>query len=181
LGIVSGLIDEIGIVEYINEKLGNDTREKVSTGVIVKAMLLNGLGFILAPLYMFEQFFIWIATEHLLGEGVKPEHLNDDWLEQVMDKLYEEGLSEVFLGISLQAVWKFGVEVATGNLDIQETTDQTWSSLWWIFCAGDGDVPVWLEMASGNQSDKAKFADIWQAFQKQWTFERLCVANAANI
>jgi transposase len=58
LGIVSGLIDEIGIVEYINEKLGNDTREKVSTGVIVKAMLLNGLGFILAPLYMFEQFFI---------------------------------------------------------------------------------------------------------------------------
>ncbi|NJM76900.1 MAG: DUF4277 domain-containing protein, partial [Acaryochloridaceae cyanobacterium RU_4_10] len=64
----------IGVVEYINEKLGPDSREKVSAGIIVKAMLLNGLGFVSAPLYMFEQFFTGIATEHLLGEGVKPEH-----------------------------------------------------------------------------------------------------------
>jgi hypothetical protein len=49
LGIVAGVIDAIGIVEYINEKLGEDTREKVSTGTIVKAMLLNGLGFMSAP------------------------------------------------------------------------------------------------------------------------------------
>ena len=45
LGIIAGLIDEIGIVEILNQRLGIDPREKVSTGVIVKAMLLNGLGF----------------------------------------------------------------------------------------------------------------------------------------
>ena len=50
LGIVAGLIDEIGIVEQLNKKLGVDPREKVSSGVIVKAMLLNGLGFVSAPL-----------------------------------------------------------------------------------------------------------------------------------
>lgn len=43
LGIVAGLVDEIGIVEIINQRLGIEPREKVSTGVIVKAMILNGL------------------------------------------------------------------------------------------------------------------------------------------
>ena len=32
LGIVAGLIDEIGIVELINQKLGVDNREKIATG-----------------------------------------------------------------------------------------------------------------------------------------------------
>ncbi len=30
LGIVAGLIDEIGIVEIINQKLGVDNREKIT-------------------------------------------------------------------------------------------------------------------------------------------------------
>ncbi|MEM8723666.1 MAG: DUF4277 domain-containing protein [Cyanobacteria bacterium P01_G01_bin.39] len=49
LGIIAGLIDEMGIVEQINQRLGIDSRKKVSTGVVVKAMLLNGLGFVSAP------------------------------------------------------------------------------------------------------------------------------------
>jgi transposase len=44
LGIVAGVIDEMGIVEEINKKVGRSSREKVKrTGVIVKAMILNGL------------------------------------------------------------------------------------------------------------------------------------------
>lgn len=50
-----------------------------------------------------------IATEHLLGEGVRPEHLNDDRLGRVLDKLYETGLTEVFVTVALQAARKFGV------------------------------------------------------------------------
>jgi len=48
LGIVAGLVDEIGIVEILNKRLEIDSREKVSTGVIIKAMILNGLGFVSA-------------------------------------------------------------------------------------------------------------------------------------
>jgi transposase len=70
LGIVAGLIDEIGIVSYINEKVGTDPREKVSAGIIVKAMLLNGLGFISAPLYMFEQFGRIQVPESGMREGI---------------------------------------------------------------------------------------------------------------
>jgi uncharacterized membrane protein YccC len=35
---------------------------------------------------MFEKFFTGIATEHLLGEGIKTEHLNDDRLGEVLNK-----------------------------------------------------------------------------------------------
>ncbi|MBD2364173.1 DUF4277 domain-containing protein [Anabaena minutissima FACHB-250] len=53
LGIVVGIIDDIGIVEKINELLGTDTREKVNAGEVVKAIILNGLGFVSKPLYLF--------------------------------------------------------------------------------------------------------------------------------
>ena len=48
-----------------------------------------------------------------------------------------------------------------------------------LICVGDGDIPVWLEMANGNQSDKDKFAEILTEFKQQWDFEGLCVADAA--
>ena len=53
LGIIAGIIDELGIAEEINTRIGRSSREKVSAGVMVKAMILNGLGFVSAPLYMF--------------------------------------------------------------------------------------------------------------------------------
>jgi transposase len=62
LGIVAGLIDEIGIVEIINSKLGIDPREKVTAGILVKAILINGLGFVSRPLYLFSQFFVRVAS-----------------------------------------------------------------------------------------------------------------------
>jgi transposase len=78
LGIVAGLIDEIGIVETINSKLGIDGREKISSGTVVKAILINGLGFVSRPLYLFSQFFEDKGIENLLGCGVKSNYINDD-------------------------------------------------------------------------------------------------------
>jgi Domain of unknown function (DUF4277) len=65
---VAGLVDEIGIVDILNKRLGIDSREKVSTGVIVKAMLLNGLGFVSAPLYLFGQFFQGCLVRSTVGK-----------------------------------------------------------------------------------------------------------------
>ena len=39
LGIVAGLVDEIGIVEIVNHKLGIDVREKISAGMVVKSII----------------------------------------------------------------------------------------------------------------------------------------------
>lgn len=52
MGIVAGIIAGIGVVGYINKKLGTDPREKVSAGSSSKAMLLNRLGFVSAPLHI---------------------------------------------------------------------------------------------------------------------------------
>jgi Domain of unknown function (DUF4277) len=38
LGMVAGTIDEMGIVEQINDRIGRNSREKVSAGVIVKGV-----------------------------------------------------------------------------------------------------------------------------------------------
>jgi hypothetical protein len=44
LGLIAGLVDEIGIVEEIDRKLGKHPKELVSAGQVVKAMIINGLG-----------------------------------------------------------------------------------------------------------------------------------------
>jgi transposase len=200
---VAGLVDEIGIVDILNKRLGIDPREKVSTGVIVKAMILNGLGFVSAPLDLFGQFFQGKATEKLLGEGVKPEHLNDDRLGNVMDELSTAGLSELFLEIGLAAANKFEVKRETAHLDSTSFhVDGRYESaepgaieitygysrdhrpdlkqfMMNLICVGDGDIPVLMEIVSGNQSDKVRFAQLFQDFRQQWTFEGLCVADGA--
>ncbi|MEH2246593.1 MAG: DUF4277 domain-containing protein [Nostoc sp.] len=50
LGIVAGIIDSVGLVEIINELIGQEPGEKISPGHVVKAMILNGLGFVSSPL-----------------------------------------------------------------------------------------------------------------------------------
>ena len=38
LGIIAGIVDEIGIVEVINQEIGTDLREKVSAGQVWQFM-----------------------------------------------------------------------------------------------------------------------------------------------
>lgn len=117
LGLVAGMIDEIGIVEQINQLVGEQAGEIVSPGHAVKAMILNGLGLVSAPLYLFSRFFEGKATEHLIGEGIQPQHLNDYRLGRVLDQLYCTGLSQIFTAIALVAAKKFNVATDTAHLD----------------------------------------------------------------
>jgi transposase len=57
LGLIAGIIDDMGLEEIINEVVGFDSREIVTAGQIVKAIILNGLGFVAQPLYLFPRFF----------------------------------------------------------------------------------------------------------------------------
>ena len=41
LGLVAGLSDEIGIVQKINQLVGEQPGEIVSPGLVVKAMIIN--------------------------------------------------------------------------------------------------------------------------------------------
>lgn len=206
LGIVAGVIDELGLVERINQRLGQHPYEIVSAGQVVKAMLLNGLGFVSAPLYLFEQFFVGKATEHLLGEGVLPEHLNDDRLGRVLDQLYEVGLTSLFMEIGVAAAQQYQVSLDSVHLDSSSfsvegqyehskedleaaihichgySRDQRpdlKQFMMNMMCSGDGGIPLYLGVSDGNQSDKVVFGQIITQFQQQWQWESLFVADAA--
>lgn len=206
----------------------NNGREVVSPGHAVKAMILNGLGLVSSPLYLFSKFFEGKATEHLIGKGIKPEHLNDDRLGRVMDKLYLTGLSQIFTCIALAAAKNFDVSTDTAHLDsssfhvhgeyentmpevkllakennpdapteqvINETVVPRPISITYgysrdhrpdlkqfildLICSGDGDVPLFLRVADGNEADKAVFAQILCDFKNQLNLDTLMVADSA--
>ncbi|MBW4698710.1 MAG: DUF4277 domain-containing protein [Aphanocapsa lilacina HA4352-LM1] len=127
LGIVAGIIDSIGLVQEVEQLLGTHPQERVTCAQVLKGLILNGLGFVSAPLYLFEQFFVGKArvvapttsTEHLIGPGVLPEHFNDDRLGRVLDKLYEGGTTRVFVHLALKAARRFGIKTGSApRLDI---------------------------------------------------------------
>jgi transposase len=191
-------------------------------------MILNGLGLVSAPLYLFSKFFEGKATEHLIGEGIKPEHLNDDRLGRVLDKLYLTGTSQIFTLVALAAAEKFGVVLDTLHLDSssfhlhgeyesnlpevsflhkQVNPDESdglvtkhkttpvpiritygysrdhrpdlKQFILDLIYSGDGDVPLFLRVASGNESNSAVFAQIFQEFKKQLELDALMVADSA--
>jgi transposase len=226
LGIVAGIIDSIGIVEIINELIGVEKDEKVNAGQVVKAMIINGLGFVSQPLYMFPEYFETIACEHLIGTGVKPEYLNDDKLGRVMDKLFIKGLDTIFFIIAVKAAQKFGVSLSTSHLDSssihvhgqyntslpevifenqkignnQELEEIAVKSpkeititygysrdhrpdlkqfIIEMICSGDGDIPIFLKLASGNQADSSCFGQIAAEYHKQLEVNSLIVADSA--
>jgi transposase len=117
LGLVARVVDQIGLVECIDARLGTHEDEHLSAGQVLKAMILNGLGFVSAPMYLFSRFFEDKPTEHLLGEGVRPAHLNDDKLGRVLDSLHEARLSSLFVEIASEAISRLGVDAGQLHLD----------------------------------------------------------------
>ncbi len=133
LGIIAGIVDEIGIVEIIDKEIGTDEREKVSAGKVVKAMIINCMGFLSAPLYLFSEFFEGKATEHLIGAGIKAEYLlgathaeetsarlhplNDSRIGRVLDQIYEYGITILFVKIAILMAERFKIETKIAHID----------------------------------------------------------------
>jgi transposase len=117
LGLVAGIVDELGLVELIDELVPRHKLNCLSSGQVVKAMILNCLGFLSAPLYLFSEFFTSKPVSHLLGEGAEARHLNDDRLGRVLDELHELGTTAVFLKAAVQGVKRFKVKTNQMHLD----------------------------------------------------------------
>jgi transposase len=88
LGIVAGVCREAGIAEWLDKQAGEQQR-LVSVGAATVAMILNGLGFSNRQLYLVPQYFENKPVEHLLGEGITADMLNDDCLGRTLDWIYE--------------------------------------------------------------------------------------------
>ena len=145
-----------------------------------------------------------------MAEGIQPEHLNDEPLGRVLDKLYDAGLTEIFIRVPLSAADRFGVKMDSFHLDSSSfhvhgdygtgTDDEASAQsglititygysrdhrpdlkqfildLMW---SGDGDIPLYLRVAHGNEVDSAMFGTLMAHFHKQWQIDALFVADAA--
>ena len=118
LGLVAGMFEELEIGDRIDEHIPQDFEEReVSVGQAVKAMVLNGFGFVQQRLYLTPQFFKRVPTERLIGEGVRPEHLNHGVLGRALDDLFEYGVTELFWDLAAHAAEKLGLGSRFAHLD----------------------------------------------------------------
>ena len=180
LGIVAGVCQEAGIAEWLDKQAG-DSRRSVSVGKATVAMVLNGLGFSNRQLYLVPQYFENKPVEHLLGEGITADMLNDDCLGRTLDWLYEHDVTTLFAGLALQARRRFGIQAqqlhidttsfsVSGDYATKEEGDPVPIAITYGYsrdhredlkqwmCAlattHDGDIPIFLRPLNGNSSDK---------------------------
>ena len=87
-GIVCGIYDELEIGKVIDELLPKLGQHKLAHSIVVKAMLLNCLGFTDSRLYLYSQYFETLPIERLVGPGISAFHLTDDVLGRTLDAIY---------------------------------------------------------------------------------------------
>ncbi len=187
LGLVAGMFDELGIGELVDALVPQDLEQrKISVGQALKAMVLNGLGFANRRLYLTSRFFQNKPTERLLGEGVEPEHLNDDALGKALDDLYAYGVSELYLKLAAQAASRLGITPKVAHMDTTSFhVDGDYNSdeppvedgklihitqgysrdhrpdlnqvVLELITENQASLPMMMQPLSGNSSDKATF------------------------
>jgi transposase len=118
LGLVAAMFDELGIGSMIDRSIEQDARRRqVSVGQAVKAMVLNGLGFVNQQLYLVPSFFDNKPIDRLIGPGVEAAHLNDDVLGRALDALYDVGVTPLYTLIATEAYGRLGLASPYVHLD----------------------------------------------------------------
>ena len=180
LGIVAGIYDMLGIGEVIDRALPKTRHHKLPHSVVVKAMILNTLGYSGQRLYMYTNFFKTVPVEHLLGEGVIADDITDDVLGRTLDAIFEYGATKLYNEIvnSIMQRHSLGTElihVDTTNFSVHgkyecDAPDSTDSIKITYGHAKDGrkdlkrfvlglvanqfGIPLFTQAFDGNRSDK---------------------------
>ena len=103
-GIVAGIFDQLDIAEVVDKKIPKLRHHKLTHSDVIKAMIINGLGFTSQRLYLFPEFYKKLPVERLIKEGIEPSDLNDDVLGRTLDAIYEYGPTDLFNEIVLKVM-----------------------------------------------------------------------------
>jgi transposase len=119
LGLVASVISRLKLVEKVDARLkvSKDKGAKVSMGLRLSAMILNGLGFTDDRLYLFPQFLENKPVERLLGPGVTAGDFNDDVLGRCLDAISDYGVTPFFSEIALEIGMTEGLLGSSVNFD----------------------------------------------------------------
>lgn len=181
LGLISSVIEEIGLIEKVDTLLPLETRKgvKVTMGQRVAAMILNGLGFMNDRLYLFEKFLENKPVDQLFGEEVEAAHFNDDALGRCLDAIAEHGVTKFFTKLSFDIGIEQGLIGTTmrgdtttlvlhGDYPEDSNSDEPKPKhghskakrpdlkqmVLHLATTGSAGFPIWMEPHSGNVSDK---------------------------
>lgn len=90
LGLVAGMFDELGIGDVLDRAMQHNPETRIVTvGNAVKAMVLNGLGFMNQQLYLVPKFFQNKPTQRRIAPGGDAQPLHDDTLGRALAMLYD--------------------------------------------------------------------------------------------
>jgi transposase len=193
LGIIAGVCREVGRAEWLDVQAG-EQRRSVSIGTATVAMILNGLGLSNRQLYLVPQYFENKPVEHLLGEGITADMLNDDCLGRTLDWLYAHDVTTLFAGLAFQARRRFGITAQHLHIDTTSfsvsgnyanmpeedpvpiaitygySRDHRQDLKQWMLALAtthDGDIPVFLRPLNGNSSEKEQLSAAVKAVMAQ--------------
>ena len=188
LGLVAGMFNELGIAEVIDKATQqNPEMRLVTAGHAVKAMVLNGLGFVNQQLYLVPHFFRNKPTYQLIAPAIQASHLNDDTLGRALDTLYDFGVTELYSLIAATAAKRLGLAPTFVHLDSTSFhVDGRYNSaeppdeqvihitqgysrdhrpdlnqvMLDLMVEHQAGIPVLMQPLSGNSSDKTDFGQI---------------------
>lgn len=117
LGLVSGICQDLGLVELIDSHVVCDSRSRLSYGQTVLAMLINGLGFTTRPMYLSPQFFENKPVDLLIGPGIEARDLNEHQFGKTLDAIYNYGCSRLFEQLGSSIFLSEGLDFGVGHYD----------------------------------------------------------------
>lgn len=193
LGIIAGVIKDLGIIDIIDARIVPDDQEEISNGEAVAGMIINGLGFSNRPISLTPQFFKNKPVKVLFREDVLAEHFNRFKLGRSLDKIYSYGCDMLFSEIAISACQQEGVDLQFNCLDttsfsltgeyVPETDEQAIlvtcgyskdhrpdlkQAVLELMVSQDGSVPFLSKSWDGNTSDNTVFKERCEELIKQF-------------
>jgi transposase len=193
-GIISGTYDELEIGSVIDEMLPKLGQHKLAHSIVVKAMILNCLGFTDSRLYMYSQYFETLPVERLLGPGINASDLNDDVLGRTLDAIYEADSTQLFIRLAMKTMEIMNIETQllqcdTTNFsvygDYQHIDGSSVIEITYGHSKDGRDglkrfglgtitnqygIPLFAKAYSGNASDKETIIEAMKILQENITF-----------
>jgi transposase len=184
LGLVMGTLRELGIIDLINQRIGANTEYNVSTGEVVAAMVMNGLGFVSRPLSLTPQFFESKALDLLFDREIEAEDLNRHQLGRALDDIHKYGCELLFSEIARHVCQKGCVAEkfisldttsfsVSGEYDVDTDENEIIlthgyskdhrpdlkQAVLELVTSQDGGIPLLVQCCDGNASDNKIFKD----------------------
>ncbi len=118
LGLIAGMFDALSLGDVLDQATPqNPAMRDLTVGEAIKAMGLNGLGFITQALYLVPRFFHNKPPSQRMSPRVTPAPLTDDALGRALDTLSASGVTELYSLIAATAAQRLGLAPTLVPLD----------------------------------------------------------------